>query len=136
MTDAHEQKVSNTYEVHYPEHEPREDDPHYHAFEAYKKAHKKDAQCYVGQRIGFDECQGGLELHHHFLEFAVINEVDLAAIEKDYPNLTDPEKVAEWAESDPNFLWLCSKHHRSNIGAHHAAYADFEASLYVKELLS
>lgn len=136
MTEAHEQVVTNRYDIHYPDHAPREGDPHYHAFESYKRTHKDTARCYVGDRVGTSECDGTLELHHHFLEFAVVNEVDLDAIEKDYPNLTDPEKVAEWAESDPNFMWLCSKHHRSAVGAHHAAYADFEASLYVKGLLS
>lgn len=78
----------------------------------------------------------GIELHHHFLEFAVINSVDLHAIEVDYPDLTNLEKVAAWAESDPNFMWLCAKHHRGVGGAHHAAYADFEASLYIRNLLS
>lgn len=148
-TPAHDQPVVNRYVVHYPAHQPRKDDPHYHAFEAYRKAHIHWAVCYVGQRVGFDECaddQGkpisqpggghGLELHHHYLEFAVINAVDLAAIQKDYPNLTDPEKVAEWAETDPNFMWLCAKHHRGDGGAHHASYADFDASLYVKNLIS
>lgn len=78
----------------------------------------------------------GLELHHHFLEFAVINSVDINAIEKDYPNLTNIELVARWAETDVNFMWLCAKHHRGAGGAHHAAYADFEASLYIRDLIS
>lgn len=136
MTDAHDQKVSNTYTVHFPDHEPREDDPHYHAFNAYKRAHKATAKCYIGERVGFNECEGGLELHHSHLEFSLINEVDLAAMEKDYPNLTDPEKVAEWAETDANFMWLCSKHHRGVGGIHHASHSDFEASIYIKGLIS
>jgi len=149
ITPAHSQQASNHYHIHYPDHAPRVGDPHYAAFNAFHKANQGSAVCYVGRRVGFDECldaqgkpvvqpaQGnGLELHHHFLEFSIVNGVSLAAIEVDYPDLTDPEKVAAWAETDPNFMWLCAKHHRGVGGAHHAAHADFEASLYVQNLLS
>jgi hypothetical protein len=149
MTQAHDQKVTNTYIISFLEHEPRQDDPHYHAFNAYKKAHKHEAVCYVGKRIGYEYCGDehgnpipnqpddgiGLELHHTHLEFAVINGVDLKALEVDFPNLTDPEKVAEWAETDANFMFLCAKHHRSGIGAHHASFADFSGSMYVPGML-
>ncbi|MGH7723657.1 MAG: hypothetical protein ACRENL_12655 [Candidatus Dormibacteria bacterium] len=30
----------------------------------------------------------------------------------------------------------CAKHHRGVGGIHHAAYADFEASLYIRSLIS
>ncbi|MGH7749745.1 MAG: hypothetical protein ACREQ5_34015, partial [Candidatus Dormibacteria bacterium] len=115
---------------------------------AYHRKNSAKSACYVGLRLGFSECadaQGhsmldqpghpGLELHHKILEFSVINEVDLAALEVDYPNLTDPAKVAAWAETDPNFVWYCAKHHRGVGGVHHAAAADFEAALYVKGLI-
>jgi uncharacterized ParB-like nuclease family protein len=146
---AHDQPVTNRYVLHYPPHLPREGDPHYHAFNAYHRAHAHESVCAVGAHVGFDECadaQGrpmldqpghpGLELHHKILEFSLINEVDLAALEKDFPNLTDPEKVAEWAETDANFVWYCPKHHRGAGGVHHAAAADFEAELYVRGLIS
>ncbi|MHB8573532.1 MAG: hypothetical protein ACYDAY_11375 [Candidatus Dormibacteria bacterium] len=149
-TPAHDQSVTNRYVVHYPEHQPRETDPHYHAFNAFHRAHAHEATCYVGDRVGYDQCadakgrpipvqpspDGGLELHHKVLEFSLVNEVDLSALEKDFPNLTDPEKVAEWAETDANFVWLCAKHHRGHGGIHHAAAADFEAELYVRDLIS
>ena len=150
VTPAHVQTVTCHYQIRYPDHSPRQGDIHYAAFNAYHLAHAKTAVCYVGQRVGFDQCSDatgkpmltqpgdhlGLELHHHYLEFAVINSVDLHAIEVDYPNLTSLELVAAWAESDPNFLWLCTYHHRSSVGVHHAAAADFEASMYVRDLLS
>lgn len=151
MTDetaAHSQKIINHYQIQYPAHMPRENDPHYHAFNAYHKAHSKTSVCFAGARVGFDQCadsQGkpmtdqpghpGLELHHKILEFSLLNEVDLAALQVDFPDLTDPEKVAVWAESDDNFMWLCPLHHRGVGGAHHAAYADFEASLYIRNLI-
>ena len=150
VTPAHSQQVSNHYHVAYPAHEPRTSDPHYAAFNAYRRAHIAEAACYTGRRVGFDECmdaQGkpvgpqpngghGLELHHHYLEFATVNAVDLAALEVDYPDLTDADKVGAWAESDANFMWLCAKHHRGFGGVHHAAAADWEASQYVANLLS
>ena len=149
-TPAHSQQVTNHYHVAYPEHAPRTSDPHYLAFEAYRKANVAAAVCYTGRRVGFDECQDaqgkpvgaqpngghGLELHHHFLEFATVNAVDLTALEVDYPDLTDADKVAAWAETDANFLWLCAKHHRGFGGVHHAAAADWEASQYVQNLLA
>ena len=148
-TPAHSQQVTNHYHVAYPAHEPRAGDPHYAAFNAYHRAHQATAVCYVGQRVGLDECRdaqnrpvvqpaggNGLELHHRILEFSLLNEVDLAALEVDYPGLTDPEAVATWAETDANFMWLCAKHHRSMTGIHHAAFADFEGSLYVQNLLA
>lgn len=149
VTPAHSQQVTNHYHIGYPEHAPRANDPHYHAFNAYHEANQGTAVCYVGERVGLDECRdaqgnpvtqpaqgNGLELHHKVLEFAVLNAVDLAALEIDFPDLTDPAKVADWAETDSNFMWLCAKHHRSMTGIHHAAAADFEASLYVQNLLT
>lgn len=150
ITPAHSQQVTNHYHVSYPEHAPRTNDPHYLAFEAYRRKNITQAVCYVGRRVGYDECmdaQGnviptqpdtgrGLELHHHFLEFATVNAVSIAALEVDFPDLTDSEKVAVWAESDPNFIWLCAKHHRGFGGVHHASAADWQASVYVQNLLS
>jgi len=67
---------------------------------------------------------------------AVSTAVSDVNFSNNFPNLTDPAKVADWAESDPNFLWMCPLHHRGAGGAHHAAYADFEASLYIKGLIT
>jgi hypothetical protein len=147
-TPKHDQRTTNHYVIHYPAHAPREGDPHYAAFNAYHRANSHKSVCFVGQRLGFDQCadaQGkamldqpghpGLELHHKVLEFSLINAVDLAAIALDFPDLTDEEKVAAWAETEPNFMWLCAKHHRGAGGIHHAAAADFEAELYVRDLI-
>ena len=149
ITPAHSQQVTNTYHIAYPAHAPRTSDPHYQAFNAFHRANQVAAVCYTGRRVGFDECKdahgdpviqpaagNGLELHHHFLEFATVNAVSLVALEVDYPDLTDADKVAAWAETDANFLWLCAKHHRGFGGVHHAAAADWEASQYIQNLLS
>lgn len=124
------QNVTHSYVLRFPAHAPRKDDPHYALFEAYRKAHVATAKCYVGQRVGFEHCQGGLELHHDHLEFAVLNAVDLKALQVDFPDVTDEDALQRWAESEPNFRFLCEKHHRGSGGAHVLAHADWEASVY------
>jgi len=50
--------------------------------------------------------------------------------------VSDPDQVGAWVESGANLEWLCEKHHRGAGGIHHAAFADFEAEKYVRELIS
>lgn len=151
VTKAHDQTFTHHYTLHYPSHYPRKDDPHYFDFNHYHRTHRKTARCYVGQRVGFDDCedakgnpcapptdggeQAGLELHHSHIEFSLQNGVDIKALEVDFPGISDPNKVGAWVESDQNFMWLCAKHHRGNgAGVHSLAYADWEATKYVKGL--
>jgi hypothetical protein len=151
VTPAHSQQVTNRYLLSFPDHAPRASDPHYRAFETYRRLHIATSVCFVGARIGFDQCADalgaaipvqpanlghGLELHHHTLEFSLLNSVDLAALQVDYPFLTDAAAVQVWAETEDNLQALCAKHHRGIGGIHHAAYADFEASLYIRGLIS
>ena len=77
-TPAHDQKVTRSYTVHYPEHLPRKSDPHYRDFDAYRRRTKKTAKCSIGEhRNDFSECAGSLELHHSHIEFSLQNGVDL-----------------------------------------------------------
>ena len=137
--------------MHFPEHPARKDDPHYVDFNHYHREHRATARCYIGERIGFDECrdaqgtaaptvegqpQPGLELHHAHVEFSLQNGVDLAALERDYPGISDPTTVGAWVESGANFRWLCSFHHRGASGAHTASHSDWEASQYIRDLIS
>ena len=149
---AHEQAESHHYLMHFPPHPARESDPHYADFHHYHRLHRATARCYIGERIGFGDCrddqfrpcpppdgdgeQPGLELHHSHVEFSLQNGVDLAALEKDYPGISDPSQVGEWVESDVNFRWLCSWHHRGSAGAHTASHSDWEASQYVQGLIT
>lgn len=156
MTDpevaAHSQGETHHYIMHFPPHPAREDDPHYVDFHHYHTTHRAAARCYIGERIGFGDCkddhlqpvppppaggeQAGLELHHAHVEFSLQNGVSLAALEKDYPGISDPTAVGEWVESEPNFRWLCAWHHRGAAGAHTASHSDWEASQYVQGLIS
>ena len=137
MTDAHDQKTTNHYTVHFPPHPARKDDPHYKDFDHYRKATKATARCAVAAEVNdTSECAGGLELHHAHIEFSLQNGVDLARLEAVYPGVSDASQVGAWIESAENLLWLCAKHHRGVGGIHHASASDFEAEKFVKGLIS
>ena len=149
---AHQAAQTHHYMMHFPPHPARTSDPHYADFNAYHNAHRATARCYIGERIGFGDCmdaqmkpcpppaaggeQPGLELHHAHVEFSLQNGVDLAALEKDYPGISDPSQVGAWIETDQNFRWLCAWHHRGGSGAHTASHSDWEASQYVQGLIT
>jgi hypothetical protein len=69
---AHVQKVTHSYWVHYPQHDPRKGDPHYIDFNHFREHTKAKAKCVVGEhRNDYSECDPspdhwpvGLEVHH------------------------------------------------------------------------
>ena len=151
MTDAHDEHEVHRYLMHFPAHGPRVGDPHYKDFDAFHRDHRRDARCWVGERLGLGECrtaqgtpavvdpgnvQIGLELHHAHIEFAVQNAIDLVALEHDYPGVSNPDEVGAWVESGTNFRWLCAWHHRGAAGAHTATHSDWEASQYIRGLIT
>ena len=150
---AHSAPQTHHYVVHFPPHPARTADPHYVDFNHYHQLHRQTARCYVGERIGFDECldaqgnptpapddpsaeQAGLELHHAFVEFSLQQGIDLAALEKDFPGISSTTDVGAWVESDANFRWLCVFHHRGPGGAHTASHSDWSAEQYVRNLIA
>nr|WP_207949700.1 hypothetical protein [Mycobacterium eburneum] len=137
MTDAHNQRVTHSYVVRFPEHPARKSDPHYRDFEAYRRRTHATAKCAIGEHRGdFSECHGQLELHHAHVEFALQNGVDLAWLEVDYPGISDPDEVGAWVESAENLTWLCLRHHRGDAGVHVLSASDFEAQKYVRGLIA
>lgn len=148
---AHDGAQSHHYLLHFPEHPARTDDPHYKDFDAYHRRTRPTARCYVGERVGYSDCrdaqgnpaeptgnggyQPGLELHHAHIEFSLQNGVSLAALEKDYPGVSNPDEVGAWVETEANFRWLCAFHHRGAGGAHTASHSDWEAQQYVLGLI-
>ena len=150
---AHDAKQTHHYLIHFPAHPARTDDPHYVDFNAYHRKTRATARCYVGERIGFDECKdaqgtpctidengqmSGMELHHAVIEFSLQNGVDLQALEKDYPGVSDTTSVGAWIESPEshNLRWLCVHHHRGPAGAHTASHSDWSAGQYIKGLIT
>jgi hypothetical protein len=139
VTEEHDQLVSHRYVVHFPDHEPRRGDPTYRDFNAYRRRTKATAKCAIGEhRDDFSECdlENPLELHHAHIEFALQNSIDLKWLAKDYPGVDDPKKVGAWVESGDNLLWLCRAHHRGPGGVHVASASDYEASKYIRHLIS
>lgn len=152
MTDAHDGPQTHRYVVHFPEHPARTDDPHYVDFNHYHKLHRPTARCFIGEKIGYDDCrdaqghpcpapddvtkpQAGLELHHSYVEFSLQNGIDLTALERDFPGISNTTDVGAWVESDVNFRWLCVFHHRGPGGAHTASHSDWTAEQYVRGLI-
>ena len=145
MTNKHSQHVAHRYTVNYPEHEPRESDPHYVDFHHWRNAHIGTARCAFGVARGgdFSECHPGpdswphgLECHHSVLEYAVQNSVDLALLERDYPGVSDPDSLGAWVESGDNLVFYCTMHHRGPGGVHNASASDWVAEQYVRGLIS
>lgn len=136
MVEEHTQKTTHSYVVHYPEHYPRTGDPHYVDFEHYRQKNIGTAKCKFSDSADADQCTRQLELHHAFIEFSLQQGVDISVLEHDFPGISDPNKVGEWVETDQNFEWLCSYHHRGSGGAHVAAHADWVAERYVKDLIT
>ncbi|MBS2531577.1 hypothetical protein KGQ20_02200 [Catenulispora sp. NF23] len=137
ITPAHAQAVTNHYTIHYPDHAPRESDPHYKDFEHYRATHVDTAACQFALDRGGDttECAGGLELHHAIVEFSLANSIDLELLERDYPGISDPAKLGAWIESGKNLAFLCAKHHRGHGGIHHASASDWVAEKYIRNLI-
>lgn len=133
LVAAHDQVEAHRYTVHYPDHAPRPDDPHYRDFEAYRRRTHATAVCGMAATGG---CAGLLELHHAHVEFALANAVDLALLERDYPGVSTPDEVGAWIETAANLLWLCTFHHRGHGGVHVASASDYEAERYVRELIT
>lgn len=139
---AHLQTHSSHYQVHFPEHGSRPDDPHYRDFDHYHRSTKHDPevyQCAVGKRRGdFSDCTLDLplELHHAHIEWALQNSVDLTLLEHQYPGVSNPDEVGAWIESPRNLEWLCQFHHRGHGGAHTASASDFEGQHFVRGLIT
>lgn len=137
----HDQKFSHSYVVHYPEHEPRNEDPHKRDFEEWKRRRRESNTYYCDfahdHRAGdASECDmtHPLEAHHNKVEFALLNSVDLTLLEHDFPGISQ-DAVGAWIDSDANLTLLCRNHHRGAGGIHDASYSDFTAEFYVRCLI-
>lgn len=117
VTVAHDQAMTLHVLAHIPDHAPREDDPHYHLFEQAKSRLKRQGlwKCIIGD----DLCGGEPELHHTFIEFSQINQVDPKKIQQALGlHFENDEDFQIWAESPGNLEVLCAQHHRAHYGIH------------------
>jgi hypothetical protein len=117
MTDAHKQSLNIHLITSIPEHEPRTDDPHYKYFNAAKRKIKKAGlwKCIIND----DLCSGEPELHHTYIEFSQINNMDPDKVAAAFGlHFTNDEDFQQFIESPGNLEVLCSAHHRTHFGIH------------------
>jgi hypothetical protein len=139
---AHEQAFTHRYVVKYPAHDPRAHDPHRHDFLEWKQR-RKDAGTWhcdfaMDHRGGdMSECDTGhpLEAHHKVVELAMMNEIDFALLEADFPGIS-AQSVGQWIDGDRNLTLLCVAHHRGPGGVHTASFSDYGSEFYVRGLIS
>lgn len=139
---AHDQRFTHRYVVSYPEHGPREDDPHKPDFEAWKRR-RREAGTYhcdfAAEHRGGDagECdtEHPLEAHHKVIELALMNAVDFALLDADYPGISAPT-VGAWIDGDQNLTLLCRAHHRGPGGVHNASASDYTSEFYIRDMIT
>ena len=142
LVAAHRQTFTHHYTVRYPAHDPRACDPHRHDFLEWKRR-RKDSGTWncdfaMGHRGGDPaECDLSrpLEAHHKLVELAMMNEVDFALLEADFPGIS-AQSIGEWIDSDVNLTLLCVAHHRGPGGVHTASFSDFGSEYFVRDLIS
>ena len=142
LVAAHLQAVTRHYTVRYPAHEPRARDPHGVDFRAWKRRRKSAGTwtCdFAAEHRNGDtsECDltRPLEAHHRVIELAVLNEVSLELLERDFPGIS-AATVGAWIDSDANLTLYCVAHHRGPGGVHTASASDFSSEFYVRDLIT
>lgn len=117
MTAEHDQRLTLHILAHVPEHEPRQDDPHYHLFERAKARLKRQGlwRCVIDD----DLCSGPVELHHSHIEFSQINNVDPDKVARHLGlHFEHDDDFQAWVEGPGNLEPLCTTHHRTHLGVH------------------
>lgn len=134
MTKAHSVTEHLTLLQVFPEHEPRETDPHYAAFNRTRARLERlgKLQCWINNA----DCDHAhpIELHHATVEFSLVNIVDEAHFAQLYPefHITDDESFLAWVESEGNLLPLCIQHHRGVLGIHTVHYPAWLVQRFMK----
>jgi hypothetical protein len=149
VTAAHDTPRTLHELAHYPEHGPREEDPHYRYFHQ-ARHHLIDTLgvgCWVGGAtkaqiaagLPIDHlCAGatGLEAHHNLGEQAALPELAWRKVAADFPQLGihSDEDFLRVAESEGGLLILCSKHHRGpRHGIHMVTEPIWKLDRYAKD---
>jgi hypothetical protein len=117
VTEAHDQRMTVHILTHVPEHQPRENDPHYNLFNQAKARMKRQGlwRCAIND----DYCGGNIELHHSHIEFSQVGSSDLKRVNEAFGlHLDNDEDFQKWIESPGNLEPLCEVHHRTHYGVH------------------
>ena len=139
---AHEQAFTRRYVVKYPAHDPREHDPHKHDFLEWKRRRREAGTWHCDFAV---EHRGGdtsecdlthpLEAHHKVVELAMLNEIDFALMEPDFPGIS-VQSVGAWIDGDSNLTLLLRGPPQGPGGVHTASFSDFGSEYYVRDLIT
>lgn len=133
ITAAHTVTETLRIALSYPDHQPREDDPHYKVFHKTRERLERLGQlvCWIGNA----DCAGDIELHHALIEDALINDVDKVKVHLDHPvfNAESDDEFLDWCQSEGNLLCLCRMHHIGCLGIHANPYPGWVAQRYLKD---
>jgi len=129
---AHEQVMHLLIREFYPDHTPRESDPHKVYFDRARKRLKDlgRLKCWI---CGTTE---NIQLHHTMVEEALKNGVDVTKFEELYPEfgITTDEQFLEWVEgSENNLTALCFSHHIGILGIHFLPYPSWVSQRWWKQ---
>jgi hypothetical protein len=113
---AHSQGFSLHLSLFYPDHEPREQDPHYPFFRAARRRIQAAGRLHCV--IPGCHLAGAIELHHSKVEFALQNGIDVPEFNRLYGLHLDAASFLEWIEGEGNLEPLCVSHHRGALGVH------------------
>lgn len=117
VTEAHDQRMTVHILTHVPEHQPRENDPHYNLFMQAKARMKRQGlwRCAIND----DYCGGNIELHHSHIEFSQVEASDLKKVNEAFGlHLAKDDDFQAWIEGPGNLEPLCEVHHRTHYGVH------------------
>ena len=131
IIEAHTLVETIRIAYHFPGHEPRENDPHYHLFNAARNRLERlgALKCWINNA----HCEGQIELHHQ-LEFAMANVVDVGIFAQCCPDLhvASDEDFLNYIEGEMNLTPLCVHHHRGIGGIHYLPYPVWLPQRYLK----
>jgi hypothetical protein len=110
VAGEHEQRLTLTVDIFVPDHPDRSESP---VFRRARKLLIEDnpaAKCWIDN----SQCDGGLELHHFFIEWCDADGVDWDRVRALYPDFdwSTFKEPADFVDSAYNArLVLCKKHH-------------------------
>lgn len=105
--------------IHYEDHPARTESAEFVAVK--REFHDKHASCWIGN--GY--CDGGVEIHHGWVEYSAASEVDWAKVQADHPGF-------DHVDSKMQMIPLCEKHHRGvGTGIHMVTYPAWQLQKYL-----
>lgn len=123
----HLRKMTLRLALYYPEHERRSESVEFRHTK-FKLLKKENRGCFI---CGTHE---KLEVHHFYIEWALMNAVDWDIFLKDYPQFSNYNSIEEFVDSPDNMMILCQKHHRHrDFGIHMMDFPEWRIQKFIKK---